>query len=362
MLLVPSLCEEAFGRVVIEAQLNCIPVLYHDIGGLREAAGQSAVSIEPPPFGGPIAFPEVRPDDLAVSVRKWSRAIDGIMATPPDPIMTKRVASHYLWSGEQAFSRWIERFEVPTQNRPIVVVAPHSDDAAFSVGGLLSEIGDRGIVVTLFSRSGFTARDGLEGDPDRVTMVRMREDREFTSAIRARLECCSLPEAALRHPGGFEDVFMASSDWSRLVAEENPDVLRAIDTALDGVLERHRPSLVLLPLGLGFHRDHLLALHLGAEAARRWDVGVAAYEDLPYAAELTESEIRFQSSKLGQVTPFYAPLRRGVTRKIELCHHYTSQITSDNISSIGVHAANLGGAERLWVTSPAAALALECTR
>lgn len=42
LLIVPSQCEEAFARVIAEAQVNGIPVLARDVGGLSEAIGTSA--------------------------------------------------------------------------------------------------------------------------------------------------------------------------------------------------------------------------------------------------------------------------------------------------------------------------------
>ncbi len=43
ILLVPSLCEESWGRVVSEAQINAIPVLASNVGGLPEAVGPGGV-------------------------------------------------------------------------------------------------------------------------------------------------------------------------------------------------------------------------------------------------------------------------------------------------------------------------------
>lgn len=47
ILLVPSQCEEAFGRVVVEAQCNGIPVIASDIGGLSEAVGPGGLLVAP---------------------------------------------------------------------------------------------------------------------------------------------------------------------------------------------------------------------------------------------------------------------------------------------------------------------------
>jgi glycosyltransferase involved in cell wall biosynthesis len=47
VLLVPSQCEEAFGRVVIEAARNGIPVVASRVGGIPEATGDSGVLLSP---------------------------------------------------------------------------------------------------------------------------------------------------------------------------------------------------------------------------------------------------------------------------------------------------------------------------
>lgn len=45
LLLIPSLCEEAFGRVALEAGINGIPVIASNRGGLKEAVGKGGVLI-----------------------------------------------------------------------------------------------------------------------------------------------------------------------------------------------------------------------------------------------------------------------------------------------------------------------------
>lgn len=47
LMLVPSQVEEAWGRVVTEAQISGIPVLASDIGGLPEAVGPGGILIAP---------------------------------------------------------------------------------------------------------------------------------------------------------------------------------------------------------------------------------------------------------------------------------------------------------------------------
>jgi len=47
LLLAPSQCFEAFGRVVVEAQTNGIPAIASNIGGLAEAVGEGGILLAP---------------------------------------------------------------------------------------------------------------------------------------------------------------------------------------------------------------------------------------------------------------------------------------------------------------------------
>jgi len=61
ILLVPSLCYEAFGRVVIEAQKYAIPVIANNIGGINEAIGKGGILI----------------NDVH-NIKEWIKAIDSL--------------------------------------------------------------------------------------------------------------------------------------------------------------------------------------------------------------------------------------------------------------------------------------------
>ena len=63
VLLVPSRCNEAWGRVVTEAHFSGIPTLASDRGGLRESVGPGGILIDPD-------------DDFSVWVEALSRLWD----------------------------------------------------------------------------------------------------------------------------------------------------------------------------------------------------------------------------------------------------------------------------------------------
>jgi glycosyltransferase involved in cell wall biosynthesis len=65
VLLMPSQWPEAFGRVVVEASANGIPVVASRVGGIPEAAGESGVLL-----------------DAGASVEKWAEAVEQFLSDP----------------------------------------------------------------------------------------------------------------------------------------------------------------------------------------------------------------------------------------------------------------------------------------
>ena len=75
ILLVPSLCKESFGRVVVEAGLNEIPVLCSNRGALPEVAGDPRLVLPIPerltPFSNLTPTPEETAPWLASVLELW---------------------------------------------------------------------------------------------------------------------------------------------------------------------------------------------------------------------------------------------------------------------------------------------------
>jgi glycosyltransferase involved in cell wall biosynthesis len=74
VLVVPSVWEEAFGRVILEAHASGIPVIATRIGGIPEALGR----------GGLLLQPEASPEE-------WARAVESILS---DGALRTRLSAH----------------------------------------------------------------------------------------------------------------------------------------------------------------------------------------------------------------------------------------------------------------------------
>ena len=97
LLLVPSLVEEAFGRVILEAMVNGIPVIANRVGGIPEALGDSGILID---------WNRSQEPGIAAIVGKYVSAIRRILADD-------ELYDHY---SRQALAR-AEKFEAEQERQ-----------------------------------------------------------------------------------------------------------------------------------------------------------------------------------------------------------------------------------------------------
>ena len=229
-----------------------------------------------------------------------------------------------------------------------LLLSPHADDVALSVGGSLH----RGIfrrpltLATLFGRSNFVSGE-FSPDWRGATDSRREEDEAFAARVNARLRYFELEEATLRPigGGGGDRIFAATAD-------EPMPVPAALTSALRELLATVRPEIVVLPLGLGCHRDHLLTQREGTALGRETATTLVYYEDLPYAARLGKRKIREHARALHPaVRPLRIDIRPALDEKLRSVSIYRTQVAPGELRSAvgGMHRLGRSKAcERIW--------------
>jgi LmbE family N-acetylglucosaminyl deacetylase len=227
----------------------------------------------------------------------------------------------------------------------LVVISPHRDDAAFSLGLLLVTWAERGRplqIINCFTISDYAPlRQGV-GTAE-VTRLRRNEDDAFAVRLGAhfRWHDLGLLDAPLRL-GCSSDIVCELVPGDRDAADI--DVLaRALEAAMgQGVL--------LAPLAIGNHIDHAITLLACTRLSTRCPL--AFYEDLPYAAELDLEDIQ---SPVGAVAaasgrtlePVVVSHPDAECQKEQLIRLYESQLSEEERLLILSHTRGLGG-ERIW--------------
>lgn len=202
-------------------------------------------------------------------------------------------------------------------------LSPHLDDVAFSCGGTLALLADRGwrtVMVTAFTATvlpvtGFALAcqldKGLGPDVDYMAL-RRREDAAAAAILGvADLRWLALPEAPHRGyhsaPELFATIRRGDDIWQVLAGH-----LAALRTELN-------PDLILAPQGLGGHVDHRQLIR--SVQATAGPTPVAWYRDTPYAIRNPDAQ-PFVDALPSTVVPIAATLER----KVAAASAYSSQI------------------------------------
>lgn len=225
-----------------------------------------------------------------------------------------------------------------------VLLSPHIDDVPFALGAAMLDghFGDSTVVnVFSVSRSSY-ADDSLQA----VSAARRGEDDAFFSRVPSRiervyLECLDAP------------VRLGITDDD--VCATEPPASDSAERDIVATLAALRPArtLVLAPLGLGRHVDHMIVCRAACHAAADgWQV--AFYEDLPYAAELSFPEILRSvnelSARIGSpLAPKILEFGELGCSKCQALADYRSQLGPTSLARIQSHAVRLGHAERVWI-------------
>lgn len=163
----------------------------------------------------------------------------------------------------------------------IVVLEPHPDDLALSASGyIMDAIASGGVckVINLFSRTSldrFAWKDKVSITEEEFEDLRMQESLlAVEDFLGQEFMSLRLPLASKR---GYEDIFAESHRDRRLVQSVGESLARTI-------LEQEA-NIVLCPLGVQGHIDHLVTFDIGRyiKSALGDQIDLILYEDYPYS-------------------------------------------------------------------------------
>ena len=231
----------------------------------------------------------------------------------------------------------------------LTILSPHHDDAAFSLSIALfcwSKLRVELTVVNFFTQSEY-APHALSTRVSTTSALRQREDHLALRSIDPRIQVKSL------------DLLDAPLRFGIPVDATSRPYIAALQSSaeIDAVAERVRKyfsrGLVLAPLALGDHVDHLAVKRAALVNSKHHKLGF--YEDLPYATWTSSSSLCLRVRETEQHTR--VSLRPVIIRshgftaahKRQIITKYHSQINSDTVTAIAKYASKCGGGERLWI-------------
>lgn len=217
-----------------------------------------------------------------------------------------------------------------------VLVSPHSDDIAFSLGGTLLQDFFHGpsLMVTIFTISNFSPCIKIPSS-EIISKVRHLEDIEFADKLQIKFQSFCFSEPPLR---GYSrrDIFANNDPASDPVYTE-------VYHALSKLIRSAECELIVSPMGLGNHIDHIIVCNVCCRIARENNIRIVFYEDLHYASQLTLKQIKVRANS---ISPDLQPWKINITPKfndkIENIKLYKTQARRIFQTMIKSHALRLG--------------------
>jgi LmbE family N-acetylglucosaminyl deacetylase len=233
-----------------------------------------------------------------------------------------------------------------------LLVSPHPDDAAISLGAsLLKHARVATTVWNVFSLQHYSL---VERDGEAAQRRLEREETEAAALLGTRVVMAGLPEAELR---GYRALSQRIGRRREEVLSQRleRELLGRVAVEFGRLRRAVRPAFVALPLAVGGHVDHLLAREAAlAELADAGRVrGLFFYEDLPYALNAAwtgaaVAELNARGYRLAERTVDVAACLERKRRVLEV---YRSQLRPGDVRRIVDHGRVPGGraVERIWL-------------
>ncbi len=179
----------------------------------------------------------------------------------------------------------------------ILVVSPHLDDGVLSVGGIIERAVANGAEVVV--ATAFTADNapGATMSPLAAELhafwdlgpnpfvQRRKEDVASVSILGARVLHGQLLDALYRTRASGDPLYPTRQSLFRPPSDRD-GIGDALFRLLDGWIRDISPDLILAPLGVGRHVDHVVTANALHRLAGMRPINVALYEDMPYSTGL----------------------------------------------------------------------------
>lgn len=183
------------------------------------------------------------------------------------------------------------------QSHRLLVLSPHLDDAALSIGGAIAQATKNGtdvIIATVFTAdappSTFTspiirelnAAWNLGPSP---MASRRTEDAAAVEVLGARHIHGGLPDAIYRTDRNGDSLYPTRQ---AVFSPPSPEdhIAIALNKLLTEWVEENQPDLIMCPLAVGRHVDHVITSETFRTVALDRRLNVFLYEDLPYSTGL----------------------------------------------------------------------------
>lgn len=223
-----------------------------------------------------------------------------------------------------------------------LIIAPHSDDALLSLGGVILKWGEFKIL-NVFSTCGWSVIPTLK-DPRKITTISKQEEKLAVQRAGADLEFLDINEALLRGYRHWNDPLDKQKD-GKIKKKIKQEIIKRLKNI----------KVIYFPLSVGNHTDHCFIFELFKKLRQEEHLKgkiVFLFEDLPYAISSNLKQKLENVRKFVKIEEVLVDVTSVIDKKCLLLYIYKSQLTSRDILAVEKYAQSISPKgkyyERIW--------------
>lgn len=181
------------------------------------------------------------------------------------------------------------REEQTCNQRKIIVVSPHIDDAAFAIGGIIAKYKNdfEFLIVDIFSEQNYTLYwDKFINSRDKKYLL--EEERIFWKAAGVEGEMLGYLDAPLRKQYQNKKVINSLLSTEEIIHTEEL-LVDNIKCDIEAIIKKYNPNYIFCPIGNGLHVDHIIVREACMKIKLN-KVNMLFYEDMPYSVSMKNSD------------------------------------------------------------------------
>ncbi|EER22289.1 MULTISPECIES: PIG-L deacetylase family protein [spotted fever group] len=228
----------------------------------------------------------------------------------------------------------------------IILLSPHHDDIAFSIGGMISIYcytkNIKCYLINIFNKTKYCLPTCKTTN---VNKQRNAEDNRFAKQFSLNKINLNFPDSSVLRHTAHSEIICTPHDIRRSFLMQK----------LNKIFKYIKPNKIFCPLGIGGHIDHKMVKEICLEIFRNNYHNLVFYEDLPYAYDYKSQYIK-DIIKRTMPLKLHAKYINITSRwyiKEKSIFFYKSQVTKETIAKIQKYAQSLGANksffERIWI-------------
>lgn len=237
-----------------------------------------------------------------------------------------------------------------SSNSKVMIISPHPDDTCFAIGGIILKHTDQMDFINydVFSNKIYNIN---KTSSENIKRYILEEEDKAMMELGLHNLYLDYEEAYLRLKCKLSDIMGKKIEKDEIL---NNPIFYSLSISIKAIIFEHNPDCLIIPMGCGWHVDHLLVKYCILELISKENIEVRLffYEDMPYSCNKIWYKDALDELKRDFVLEEYIiNIDDYLEKKLNIMNIYETQLKKRDIRLIKEYIQNIlpgCACERIW--------------